>query len=357
MSNNIVAAKTLQEKVGTDYAYNFLKKLGITSLTTSDRNSPASLALGGMSKGVSPLELAAAYGAIANNGVYVEPKLYTLIKDRNGQIVIEKKSEVRDVMSKQNAYILTDMLKTVTTGSEGTGRLARLDGIDVAAKTGTTSDDKDRWFTAYTPYYVGAVWFGYDTPKYIDVSTNPGTKVWKAVMEKIHKDLPDAKFERPTGVIDVEICRDSGLIATEACKADLRGSRVITEIFNSKNGTIPKATCEVHQYASVCPDSFKLANPTCLHTVGTISIVRLNRNYEEGQPTIAPADYEYETPKDYCEFHYCARDEEGNWIYDYNPEPDEDDYYWITGDEEEINDDSNEESNDENQNMPSFWWQ
>lgn len=367
ISNNIVAAKTLQEKVGTDYAYNFLKKMGITSLTTSDRNSPASLALGGMSKGVSPLELAAAYGTIANNGVYVEPKLYTLIKDRNGEIVLEKKSTVKDVMSKENAYILTDMLKTVTTGSEGTGRLARLDGIDVAAKTGTTSDDKDRWFTAYTPYYVGAVWFGYDTPKYINVSTNPGTKVWKAVMEKIHEDLPDATFERPSAVIDVEVCRDSGLIATEACKNDLRGSRVITEIFNSKNGTIPKTTCEVHQYVSVCPDSFKLANPTCLHTVGTINIVRLNRNYEEGQPTIAPADFEYETPKDYCEFHYCARDEEGNWIYDYNPEPeDDDDSFWSNEDdfwgfddgyEEANNEETNSSSSDENQNMPSFWWQ
>ena len=274
-----------------------------------------------MSKGVSPLELAAAYGTIANNGVYVEPKLYTKIEDRNGEVVLEKKSEVRDVMSKQNAYILTDMLKTVTVGSEGTGRAARLTNIDVAAKTGTTSDDKDRWFTAYTPYYVGAVWFGYDKPKYINVSTNPGTKVWKAIMEKVHEDLPAAKFEKPAGVIEVEVCRDSGLIATEDCKKDLRGTRVITEIFNSKNGSVPKEYCEIHEFATVCPDSFKLANPTCIRTVGTIQISRINRHYAEGQPTINPTDYDYETPTTYCEFHYCPKDENGNWIYDYNPIP------------------------------------
>lgn len=322
ISDNIVAAKAIQERVGTDYSYEFLKDLGITSLTTSDKNSPASLALGGMSKGVSPLELAAAYGTIANKGVYVEPKLYTQVKDRQGEIVLEKKSEVRDVMTKENAYILTDMLRTVTTGSEGTGTLARLDGIDVAAKTGTTSDDKDRWFTAYTPYYVGAVWFGYDQPKFINVSSNPGTKVWKAVMSKIHKDLPDAKFEKPTGVVSVEICRDSGLLASELCKNDQRGSRVITEIFNSKNGTIPTETCNLHEYVAVCPDSFKLANPNCLNTVGTINIVFVNRHYEEGQPTVEPWDYLYEVPKTYCSVHYCEQDENGDWIYENPPEID-----------------------------------
>lgn len=401
ISNNIVAAKAIQEAVGTDYSYDFLKKLGISTLTTSDKNSPASLALGGMSKGVSPLELAAAYGTIANNGVYVEPKLYTLVKDRNGEIVIEKQSEVRDVMTKENAYILTDMLKTVTVGSEGTGRGARLDGIDVAAKTGTTSDDKDRWFTAYTPYYVGAVWFGYDTPKYINVSTNPGTKVWKAIMEKVHEELPDAKFERPASVVDVEVCRDSGLLATEACKHDMRGSRVITEIFNSKNGTIPKTYCETHEYVAVCPDTNLLPNPTCINTVIIYNQSRINRHYEDGQPTVNPTDFEYEVPKTYCEFHYCPKDEEGNYVQNYIPNQnientehsgesenenlnsgssDNDDFWHNiynnienngsnnnTGNNNSENNNSNNNANNENtanstndnedSHMPSFWWE
>lgn len=365
VSDNIVAAKALQEKVGTDYSYNFLKKLGISTLTTSDKNSPASLSLGGMAKGVSPLELAAAYGTIANNGVYVEPKLYTQVKDRRGEVILEKKSEVRDVMTKENAYILTDMLKTVTTGSEGTGKLAKLDNIDVAAKTGTTSDDKDRWFTAYTPYYVGSVWFGYDTPQYINVASNPGTKVWKAVMSKVHENLPAVHFEKPAGVVNVEICKDSGLLATDACKNDLRGSRVTTEIFNSKNGTVPKAYCEIHEYIEVCPDSFKLANPTCMNTVGTIKISRLNRHYAAGQPTVKPLDYEYEIPTTYCEYHYCEKDEDGNWIYNSITEnTDENENignkWWETPDDDENNgkkDNENSTSTDDNSHMPSFWWE
>jgi len=393
VSGNIVAVKALQEKVGTEYSYEFLKDLGITTLTTSDKNSPASLALGGMSLGVSPLELAAAYGTVANNGVYVEPKLYTQVKDRNGETVLEKKSEVRDVMTKENAYILTDMLRTVTTGSEGTARAAQLTGIDVAAKTGTTSDDKDRWFTAYTPYYVGAVWFGYDTPKYINVASNPGTKVWKAIMSKIHADLEPATFQKPSGVISVEICRDSGLIATEACKNDLRGSRVASEIFNAKNGTIPSEKCTVHEYVAVCPDSFKLANPKCLDVTGTINIVRLNRHYKEGDPTAKPWDYEYEIPTTYCEYHECLKDENGDWIY--NPIlpgiDDEDENIWnpedwignldgtntdseeeISGNDEQENNSSsdkknenssneekkdNSEEEEDNEHMSSFWWQ
>ena len=319
ISNNVVAAKTLQEAVGTEYSYNFLEQLGISSLTSSDKVSPAALSLGGMTKGISPLELAGAYGTIANKGVYIEPKLYTRIEDRNHQIILKKISKVRDVMSPENAYILTDMMHTVVVGSEGTGANAKISGMDVAAKTGTTSDDKDRWFSAFTPYYVGSVWFGYDTPEYINVPSNPGTKVWHDVMAEIHKDLPSAKFEKPDGVVNVAVCRDSGLLATEACKADKRGSRVITELFNSKNGTIPKTYCSIHEFVNVCPETFDKPNPVCIREVGTVSISRLNRHYQAGQPSVKPPDYQYETPANYCTLHYCPVDSYGNFIVP--PEP------------------------------------
>jgi penicillin-binding protein 1A len=307
ISDNIVAAKAMEEVVGTEYSYQFLEKLGISSLTNADKMSPASLSLGGMNKGISPLEVAAAYGTIANKGVYVEPKLYTKIEDRNGQLYYKKQSIVRDVMSEENAYLLTDMMRTVTTGSEGTGRAAAIKNIDVAAKTGTTSDDKDRWFSAFTPYYVGSVWYGYDTPAYINCATNPGTKVWKAVMDQIHKGLPAAKFERPDGIVTREVCRDSGLLATEACKADDRGSRVISEIFNSKNGSIPTAKCNLHEFVDVCPDTFLLPTDICRACgVTIIQKSRINRHYKEGQPSIKPYDYAYEVPTTYCEFHVSA---------------------------------------------------
>ncbi len=306
ISDNIVAAKAMMEKVGTEYSYHFLQKMGISTLTNNDKQSPASLSLGGMSRGISPLELAGAYGTIANQGVYVEPKLYTKIEDRNGQVVFNKTSKVTDVMSRENAYILTDMMHTVTTGSEGTGRNARISGgIEVAAKTGTTSDDKDRWFSAFTPYYVASVWYGYDTPKYINCATNPGTKMWHDVMDEVHKvkGCKAANFERPAGVVDVAICRDSGLIASDACKNDPRGSRVITEIFNSKNGSIPKETCNIHEFVEVCPDTNLLPTDACRAATFTHKISRLNRHYEEGKPTIKPYDYAYEVPTTYCTYH------------------------------------------------------
>ena len=303
ISDNIVAARAMVDVVGTEESFQFLEKLGISSLTNNDRVSPAALSLGGMNKGISPLEVAAAYGTIANKGVYIEPKLYTRIEDRNGQLVFKKQSIVRDVMSEENAYLLTDMMKTVTTGSEGTGKVAALKGFDVAAKTGTTSDDKDRWFSAFTPYYVGSVWFGYDTPEYINVATNPGSKVWKAVMQEIHTDLPSAKFERPEGIVSKAVCRDSGLLATDACRADDRGDRTITEIFNSKNGTIPTKSCNIHEFVEVCPDTFLLPTDNCRAQVHMIQKSRLNRHYQDGQPTVKPSDYAYEVPKTYCDFH------------------------------------------------------
>ena len=315
VSDNVVAAKCMMESVGTEYSYSFLEKLGITSLTSADKKSPASLSLGGMNKGISPLELAGAYGTIANKGVYIEPKLYTKVTDRNGNIVFKKQSKIRDVMSVENAYILTDMLHTVVVGSEGTGSAAKLNGIDVAAKTGTTSDDKDRWFTAFTPYYVGSVWFGYDTPEYINVSTNPGAKVWHDVMAEVHKGKPNATFEKPAGVVNVTVCRDSGLLATDACRADKRGNREITCIFNNKNGTIPKTKCNVHEWVEVCPETFEKPNPVCIQKVGTIKISRINRHYQK-TPSYKTADYAYETPSVYCTLpeHYCPTDLNGNFI-------------------------------------------
>lgn len=318
ISMNIVAVKAFYKVNETDpnYSYEFLKKLGITSLTDNDKY-PAALSLGGLTRGVSPLELAAAYGTVANSGIYVEPKLYTKVVGRTGEVILEPKSEIRDVMSRENAFILTDMMLDVTTGSEGTALSAKIKDIDTAGKTGTTSDTKDRWFSAFTPYYVGSVWVGYDIQKELNTKGNPSAKLWKGVMEKVHTGLQPAKFTKPADVVEIEVCKDSGLLPTDLCRNDKRGSRVHTEYFNRKNGTIPTETCKTHVYYEVCPDTFKLANPVCEDLVGTIKIVRLNRHYAPGQPAIKPEDYAYEVPNEYCDFdaHYCPVDEDGNWIY------------------------------------------
>ena len=352
VSMNIVAVKAFYKvnEADSDYSYEFLKDLGISTLTSNDRY-PAALSLGGLTNGVSPLELAAAYGTIGNSGIYIEPKLYTKVVSRTGETILETRSEVREVMSKENAFILTDMMMDVTTGSEGTALSAKIKNIDTAGKTGTTSDSKDRWFTAFTPYYVGSVWVGYDQQKELNTNGNPSAKLWKAAMAKIHEDLAPAKFTKPANVVEVEVCKDSGLLPTELCKNDKRGSRVYTEYFNAKNGTIPTETCSTHIYYEVCPDTFKLANPVCEDLVGTIQLVRLDRKYEEGQPVVHPEDYIYEVPHTYCDFedHYCPIDEDGNWIYNpYLPSYRED--------EEDDNPKYDDENDEENEDYSGLVW-
>ena len=309
ISSNIVAAKAFLD-VGAESSYSYLEKFGITTLTRSDK-VPGALALGGLTRGMTPLQHAAAYGALANAGIYVEPKLYTKVIDMNNEIILENISTIDEVVKESTAYIITNMLQDVVNGSEATGSSARLSNMNVAGKTGTSNESKDRWFAGYTPYYVASTWVGYDKQKTVNMSGNPAAKIWKAVMQKVHEGLPNKEFVKPSNIITAEVCADSGMLATEACKNDRRGSRVKNEIF--VRGTVPTEECTIHKYVDVCPDTFKLANPTCLSTVGTIKIVCLDRNYEK-EPSKLPKDYEYETPSTYCEFHYCAVDENGNYI-------------------------------------------
>jgi penicillin-binding protein 1A len=331
VSINIVAVKAF-EKVGVDYSIQFLKNLGISSLVPNDRY-PGALALGGLTKGIIPKEMAAAYGTIANGGIYIEPKLYTKVVDRNGDVLLEKKSAVRDVMSKQNAYILTNMMQDVVTGSEGTAKIAKIPGIDVAGKTGTTTSSNDRWFTAFTPYYVGSVWVGYDEQKTISTSVNPSARLWKAVMEKVHSGLANKNFSRPDGVVSVNVCRDSGLLPTDACTHDQRGDRTVSALFVS--GKEPKEYCNIHTKVKVCADSAKLPTPNC---PGQMEWIFLNRNYAN-TPNRQPEDYQYEIPKTYCPLHPAPMDENGNWIYpsqddsnDQDNQNDEQDEYNISND-------------------------
>jgi len=305
-SINVVAAKTFFD-VGAAASRNFLMKLGITSLTSSDLY-PAALALGGLTQGVSPYEHAGAYSTFANGGIYIEPKLYTKVVSRNGETVLEKISEVRQVMTKQNAYILTDMMRDGV--RSGTGTEASLGSMPVAGKTGTTNDNYDRWFAGYTPYYEASVWVGYDTQKSIQVSGNPAARIWKAVMSKVHEDLEVKEFERPSGIISVAVCADSGMLPTELCKNDRRGSRVRTEIFAS--GTAPTKACTMHVEAEVCPDTLKLMNPICPTVTRAYTTIFIDKG-SKGTPNAKPADYDYTLPTEYCTFH-GTQDEDGNWI-------------------------------------------
>ena len=214
--------------MGVDISYDFLSsKVGITSLVSADKNLPA-LALGGLTNGVSNMELTAAYCTFVNDGKYNTPITYTKVVDSNGKVILQKKTKSNVAISKETARTMNGLLKSVC--DSGTGANARFGSYSIAGKTGTTDDDKDRWFVGYSPYYCAAVWVGYDTNESLSYfSSNPALKLWKLVMEEVHstKNLPAKSFNytsisviEPSDSLDGLICEESGLKATENCPAD-----------------------------------------------------------------------------------------------------------------------------------------
>ena len=187
-SMNILAVKTLM-MVGIDKSYNYLEKFGLKNLDPVNDKGLA-LALGGMTNGVSSLELTGAYSAIANEGQYIEPHLYTKVYDHNHNLLLEYKDEKTQVISKDSALMLTNMLEDVIRGGgSATGRLANFSGMSIAGKTGTTNENKDLSFAGYTPYYCGGIWMGYDTPKSLRYDKSYHLLLWRDIMEKVHKNL------------------------------------------------------------------------------------------------------------------------------------------------------------------------
>ena len=260
-SINTIAVQTL-EKVGVTAAYQFAtENLGL-SLAPEDMNvSP--LGLGGLTYGLSTVEMAAAYAAFANSGVYNEPKTYVkVLANDNSTVVLEKETEQRVAMKETTAYLMTDMLRRAVNESGGTGGGARFSGMHIAGKTGTTNDNYDRYFTGYTPYYCAAVWVGYKNNERISYSVNPAASLWRQVMEKVHADLPDKSFSRPSsGLTTVRVCADSGMLCTDACRADSRGDRTVT--FEVAAGTEPTTECTLHKMVDICTEGNCLAGEFC----------------------------------------------------------------------------------------------
>lgn len=233
ISANIPAVKTLQT-LGIENSYKFMtQKLGFTTLTENDKNLSA-LGLGGMSYGVSPKEMAAAYAVFPNKGVYITPHTYTKVLDGSGKVLLEKKPTSTRALSEANAFIMTSFLKDVVNGSAGTGRSARFSGMTSYGKTGTSNDNKDKWFCGFTPYYVGAVWYGYDTDRSVG-GTNIATQVWRKVMEKIHNGMPEKSIDQPDSVTAVSVCQLTGKLSSSGC------GHAKTEYF--AKGTLPTKYC------------------------------------------------------------------------------------------------------------------
>ncbi|MEI3394884.1 MAG: penicillin-binding transpeptidase domain-containing protein [Clostridia bacterium] len=195
----------------------YLKKMGITTLSKEDEN--LALALGGLDKGISPLQMAAAYATIANDGIYIEPTFYTKVVNSNSQTVIQQKQKTKKVFSKEVAYIVKELLTEPVKGSNGTATYCAISGMDVAAKTGTTDDNYDRWLCGFTPYYTGVTWYGYDQNETINYNgkKNPAGILWANIMPKIHTNLTKATFTKPASVFTATICSETGMRANSGC--------------------------------------------------------------------------------------------------------------------------------------------
>lgn len=257
-SHNITTLKTLQD-IGVSLGYDYALKFGFTTLTADDKN--LGLCLGGLVNGVKNLELTAAYAAIANGGEYMEPIFYTAVYDHEGNIILDNTTqEHHTVISEQTAWLLTDAMQDVMTS--GTGRRAHFGTkMAQAAKTGTTTGNRDSVFAGYTPYYTCVIWGGFDDNS-IQVNTQAPANVWRETMKRIHADLEDKEFEKPTGITEAKVCKISGLIPlVGTCKKCQKGNAVYKEYFAT--GTVPVETCDHHVLLDICSETGKIANANC----------------------------------------------------------------------------------------------
>lgn len=303
ISHNIGPVAILSE-LGSNKAVKFLKDMNFESIDP-EQDQTLALALGGLTVGASPLEMAAGYSMIANGGEYVEPTFYTKIVDSDGNIVLEAEQERKRMMSESNAYIMQSILFQPTIGSSGTARYCAIRGMDVATKTGTTNNDYDRWLCGFTPYYSAVTWYGYDknpeTIRYRGSPSNPAGSIWDAVMEFAHKDLERKRFTVPDDIKRVTICRDSGMLAGEYCNQDPRGTRTYSEVY--VNGTQPTEKCTVHVKAKVCEadGTVKLANDNCPNAVERVFITR--KDSDKNDSWKKATDAQYMLPTETCTTH------------------------------------------------------
>lgn len=241
-STNTCAVRVVQE-YGTSRSYDFMtNKLGFTTLTSQDAQQVGNMGLGGLDRGVTTEEMAAAFAAFANEGIYTAPRTFIRVEDADGNVILENEANASVAMKDTTAALMNSLLQEVVNG--GTGYEGRISGMHVAGKTGTTNNDQDRYFVGYTPYYSCAVWVGYVHNQRIIASGNPAASMWQKVMSRIHADLADKDFFSCSGLTYVKVCADSGLLATDNCAEDCRGSRVYSALVAADNA--PSAYCNMH---------------------------------------------------------------------------------------------------------------
>lgn len=337
-SRNVVSALTLRDRTSFKVGLNYLEKVGMSKW---EDEGMISIAMGGFTNPMSPLEMTSAFTVFAYKGVYWTPYFYSTIEDVNGNVILENKPEGTKVYSEQTAFIMNDILQDVVTRGTAAGYIVKnKDGTNIptAGKTGTSDKNIDKWLCGTTPYYTAATWYGYDNKQVpisiITAETNNAKIIWNAVMTKIHADLEPLPFfaSTPSKIVKRKICIDSGKLATDICKHDPRGSRVVEEYFIE--GTEPEYgdNCEVHYRAKICTSCKDIhGRPVLAHefcpeeTVEERVFIRRPVEYKPAYPTDPyPEDWSYEIyDGEYCTTHdMVAEDEEQsdnrpNYYYPY----------------------------------------
>ncbi len=278
-SHNTAAAQTLLTMVGVERSVDFLHRLGIDDEHIDA--TPFGLSLG--SSGITPMQMAVAFGVLADGGVYQEPISVLGISDSEGNVVWDghAQQERRRVFSESTAWLVVDMLKDAV--RSGTGTKAKISGQTVAGKTGTNSDQKGVFFSGMTGYYASALWVGHDNYKALSSKTtgsNAAAPLWQAYMKKIHEGLPNKAIldgdASQYGLVKATTCTVSGQLATDACRRDSFDYGVVTDYWASS--TVPTVSCQMHTMQSVCLDSGMPASPYC-YNVGEEGVITIPRGH------------------------------------------------------------------------------
>jgi len=325
-SLNVVAVKTL-EQIGARLGYNYLQKFGFTTLTDQDVN--LSIALGGLTTGVTNLQVTAAYASIANGGVYNKPLFYTKVLDHDGNVLIDKTNQQStQIMKSSTAWLITDAMHDTTTVGTGKRLAFRNYNMPVAGKTGTAAKNYDLWFAGFTPYYTCSVWTGYDN-NFNQRNKSYQQDLWRNIMEKVHqtKNLEYKTWQKPDSIVQANICTKCGNLAVSGlCDQAEGGSCVKSEYF--AKGTVPSQRCTCHIRVKICKKSKKVATANCPEKK-TTSVVLLIKNEDyskyDGYPGYGGGchAWTYDTeylyrPDQVCDKHSNAAeaDEDGEEIPD-----------------------------------------
>jgi len=332
-SMNIVTLKIL-EKVGLSTSFDYLYKLGFSTLVDDDVNM--AVGLGGLTNGVTNVETTAAFGAIANNGVYVSPSFYSKVLDHDGNVILENEPIKKQVMKESTSFLLKSAMGDVLKKPDATAPGARLANrdMDQAAKTGSSTYYNDVWISGFTPYYTCTVWAGFDSNKDQSRFSMYHQPIWKSIMDQIHEGKETAKFDVPDTITKATICTKCGKLAVEGLCSEAEGGSCVAEEYFAV-GTVPTAKCDCHVKIRICKDSKLPASEFCpedrvKEKVYLIKEESITQNNEKGEAVTI----EYKTrdtknilPKKYedrvCNIHRSA-DDDGPQVVYYEGEEDND---------------------------------